>query len=499
MFLRRITLSFFSILLLACSCATSSADVTVIDGREIRPHGASPVGEYGTIYKLVVTPAKEASPAFKHRFCVPPHKTIPGNAITHYLRSLGEHGLDRPWEYLAEETDGEVHKWYELRTKSSDIPLDKLKNASAMFIGIRNHMRRASTCRYSDWGLAVEDLRGIDETIGFLLPSVQETRSMARAMMLQLRLAIIEKRHEDAVELLRITYKLGQDVNEMGFLVSGLVGIAEVGMANNGVMQLISSDDAPNLYWALAELPTPIIDQRRAMRLDSSMPIRIFPELMDIRNANHSKDKWKRLLQRYTGDFAKMSGMVQGNPNAAVQATNSVSLALGLSGYSNAKQRMIERGHDKDKVAKMCVSQVILTDAAFDIESFTQELEKAIYLPFADAQRATAIWEDKMQKESPTRFGAMIVQMVSPAISNVRSAGYQVQTKINLLMAIESLRNHAAVHGKFPESLQELELPVRENPMTGKPLSYSLEDGNAVLIFQKGDRKIERYEISIKK
>ena len=456
------------------------------------------MGDSGTVYKLVVTPAKETSPACKYRFSLPPHETIPGNAITHYLRSLGEHGLDRPWEYWQKETDFDVHEWYKTRTKAADIPLDKLKQASDMFGALKEHMRRASTCRYADWGLAVEDLRGIEETIGFLLPSVQSTRSMARALMLQLRLAIIEKRHDDAVELLRIIYKMGQDVNEMGFLVSGLVGIAEVGMANEGVLMLLSSEDAPNLYWALAELPTPVINQRRAMRLDLSMTIRIFPELMDIRNADYSKAEWKRLLQKYTSEFSLITGLTGGRMDSKARTTPSAAIALGLAGYANAKKRMLERGYSKEDVTKMSVAQLLLTDMALDIETFTQELEKSIHLPFADAQRFTKEWEQKMDRTSPTRFGAMITGMIAPAISQVRSAGYRAQAKINLLMAIESLRNHAAVHGKFPESLDKLELPVRENPMTDKPFQYSLENGKAVIVFESDARQIERFEISIK-
>ena len=178
MFHQRFTLT--ATLILTCLCSTAFADVTVIEGHEITPRGASSVGDTGIIYKLIITPAREPSPAFKYRFCLPPHQTIPGNAITHYLRSYGERGIDRPWEYLQNETDFDVHEWYQLHTKASDIPLDKLKEASATFNGLRDHMRRASKCRYADWGLAVEDLRGIEETVGFLLPSVQQTRSMAQ-------------------------------------------------------------------------------------------------------------------------------------------------------------------------------------------------------------------------------------------------------------------------------------------------------------------------------
>ena len=134
----------------------------------------------GTVYKMSVTPAKESVPAFKYRLTIEPTKTIPGNAITHYLRSLGENSLSHPWETAQKEFGMDVHDWYSLGTKVEDIPLDKLKIAAGYFDGyVDGHLRRATMCRYCDWGLAVEDLRG-REVVEFLLPSVQQTRSMAR-------------------------------------------------------------------------------------------------------------------------------------------------------------------------------------------------------------------------------------------------------------------------------------------------------------------------------
>ena len=488
-----------SILLLVCIHRSTTADITVIKGRDIRPRGASPVGESGTIYKIVVTPAKETMPAFRYRFSTPPHKTIAGNAVTHYLRSLGERGLSFPWKAAYDETDGKVDDWYSLDTKTADIPLDQLKKYSGYFDNIvNNHLRRASMCRNADWGLAVEDLRGM-EAIEFLLPSVQETRSMARALQLQLRLAIIEKRFDDAVELLRMTYQLGQDVNEFGVLVTSLVGCSEVNIANGGVLQFISTEGSPNLYWALAELPTPIIDQRFATRLDLSMPMRIFPELMDIRNVTHSKDEWKRLLRQYTEDASKLREMVKNSPNPQRSTNGDVmSLGFGLAGYSGAKKRMVQRGYTEDQIKLMCVSQVILMDAAFDIEHFSQAFEKTYYVPFEKSQEAANRIRQTIDDAAKTRLGAMITDILAPPTLVVREAGIRSDAGIHRLMVVESLRNHAAVHGEFPESLESLELPVRVNPMTGKPFTYSLENGTAVIVFKRGS-SLERFEISIKK
>jgi len=488
--------------LITASQSYASADVTVIEGSEISPPEASPVGQQGTIYKLEVTPAKEASPAFKHRFTVPPHETIAGNAITHYLRSLGERGLTRPWEYAEEETDRKVYDWLGLETKSVDIPLDKLKLCSEVFDGyVNNHMKRATLCREAEWGLGIEDLRGT-ETISFLLPSVQNTRSMARAMMLQNRLAVIEKRYDDSVERLRMTYQLGRNVNEMGILVSSLVGIAEVNMANKGTMLLIGAEDSPNLYWALAELPTPIIDPRRALQLDTSMGKRLFPEIMDIENTNFSDEEWKRLLNKYAGEISSFSEMMSGLPNHSDPISPDTITFLGsMASYSNAKRRLVTKGFAKEKVSKMCVAQVILTDTAMDIEYFSQLCEKSWHVPYPKSHGLNKAFEDEIQaEERKMRLGAIVAGMITPAILNVRIASVRCQAQVNLLMAIESLRHHAALHRKFPQSLEELDLPVRDNPISGEPFNYSLEAGKVVLTYEdQVYQEIYRYEISIKK
>ena len=495
MFLKRIPIA---IVLIAVFAQPTLADVTVIKGFSIRPVGASPVGDNGNIYKLEITPAKESYPAFKHRFTVPPHETIPGNAITHYLRSLGERGLSRPWEYAEKETDYKIHDWYSIKTKAEDIPMDKFKLCSKVFDGlINNHMSRATLCRNVDWGLAVEDLKG-PETIGFLLPSVQGTREMAQALQIQIRLAIIEKRFDDAIDRLRMVHTLGQNVNELGFLVSSLVGVAEVGIANEGTLMLISQDDAPNLYWALAELPVPVIDQRKSLRLESSMAIRMFPELMDLENANYSKEKWKALLSQYIEQATELQGMVSNNAN--IRQGPLFSFAAAMSGYGKAKNRLIEsHGYEADTVKAMSVAQVLLTDAALDIQFFSQQREKAWHVPFEKSKKFDDAWEKELAlAESQLRLGAIVVGMFSPAVTAVRTASTRAQARTNILMAIESLRNHAALHGTFPESLDELDLPVRANPFTGKPFNYSLEADKAVLTFDEGNQSIQRYEISIK-
>jgi len=192
--------------LLIATTASSLAQLTVVEE-------STDFGQL-TIYKMTVTPAAESLPAFKYRFTTPPHKTIPGNAITHYLRSFGEGGLTRARDNFVEEHGWE--QWDGLRALDIDenkTDLEMLREASNLFDGyVNDHIRRASRCRESDWGLNEEHLRG-REAIEFLLPSVQQMRSISRVLALRTRLAIAEKRYEDAIDHIRMNYQLGEPLN----------------------------------------------------------------------------------------------------------------------------------------------------------------------------------------------------------------------------------------------------------------------------------------------
>lgn len=448
-----------------------------------------------TVYRMLVTPAMPGQPVFRHRLTVEPHKTIAGNAITHYLRSLGENSLDTPWRGAVDQFGQEVYSWYSLETNPKDIPLDNLKTAAGYFDSyVENHLRRATQCRDADWGLAVEDLRG-PETVEFLLPSVQQTRSMARALLLRNRLAIIEGRYEDSVDHLRMTYQLGQNVNRLPLLVTSLVAIAQVGMANEGMLDLIAAKDSPNMYWPLAELPQPIIDVRGSFRLESSFSERYFAGLLDIEDAEYTKERWNKELKQLIKSLNALGQMTSPTSRVNTVDPELMSFAAGLAGYGDAKQRLLDAGMASEKVEQMPVAQVLLIDAARDVRLLQDEFAKAYFVPYTQMKQFEQRIEKRLRAESKTRIGAMIVDMLMPATIQVRRAEIRVQAQINVLMAMESLRSHAAKHGKFPASLSDLELPVRNNPQTGEPIDYQVNGQTAVIKLEDVYR--QRFEITI--
>ncbi len=465
------------VLISLLSHPVARADVTVVE--ESTNQGVR------LIYQMQVTPAAEPNPTMKYRLTVEPYKTIPGNAITHYLRSFGENSLDTPWNSARDKYGDTVYDWLGYRIPIKDLPLDDLREASQLFdTYVENHIARATLCRQADWGLNEEDLSGM-EAISFLLPSVQQTRSISRALALQTRFAIAESRYEDAIRLMRMNYQLAQNVSKMKFLVASLVGIAEVGIANNNLIDLIGAPDSPNMYWALAELPRPIINLRESLRLEMSFGVRLIPELKDVETAEHSEAEWARILEKVMATLPLINEFTGGGS----QFNPLVLRGIALASYPSAKRALINQGMDPVQVEAMPVGQVLLIDMAREYERLADLHEKTIYMPYRDAIKFVSAAEEELRMESgKLRFGKILASQLLPAISQVRTAVTRVERQRNALQVIEAIRMHLAETGKLPTSLDEIKtVPIPLNPFTGKSFLYSCDGETAKLDLPFGE------------
>jgi hypothetical protein len=404
----------------------------------------------------------------------------PGNSVVYYLRAFPDGGIERTWKDARQEFGEAVHEWYGSSVPIEELPLDKVRQASGLFNDRIEQMIRPGTMRRdADWGWDAVGLRG-PEAIAYLLPHIQAMRSIGWAIALRTRLAIAEHRFEDAIEDIRMNLRLGHDIGQEMFLVSSLVGMAIEGIANRTMIDLIAAPNSPNLFWALTEVPTPLVDCREAVRLEMSLGLRIFPILMEAETAEHSPAQWARLFRENIQDFNTVS---DGNPFLGDDvARGLVATGMSLVAYPEAKQRLIAGGMAADEVEAMPVGQVIAIDTAREYRRIADEQEKWWYVPFGEAkrnrQRAQAVFEGPQT----INFGKMIANFLLPAINSARNAQMRQDWQKNALLTLEALRMHAAETGAFPESLEEISVvPVPKNPITGQSYVYRLEDGMAVL------------------
>jgi hypothetical protein len=73
-----------------------------------------------------------------------------------------------------------------------------------------------------------------------------------------------------------------------------------------------------------------------------------------------------------------------------------------------------------------------------------------------------------------------------------------LEQRIALLRHVEALRLYAAEHdGKLPDKLSDIDVPLPDDPVTGKPFAYKVEEGTAHLRGSppRGEEKNPAYNV----
>ena len=123
-------------------------------------------------------------------------------------------------------------------------------------------------------------------------------RAYARLLTPYARLQIADGKYDDAIQTLQAGYALGRHVANGPLFVNNLIGCSIVGMMSFQVREMIQQPDAPNLYWALTDLPRPIIDLRSGTEAEYNFLYINFPELRNLETKELSPDQWRLLFKQ---------------------------------------------------------------------------------------------------------------------------------------------------------------------------------------------------------
>src|SRR5262249_39119473 len=98
-----------------------------------------------------------------------------------------------------------------------------------------------------------------------LLPDVQAVRALARALVVRFKSELASGRIDDSIRTAKTLFAMAHHLGEHPTLIGNLVGIAIASMAINPLEELLQLPDCPNLYWALTNLPDPLVSIKRGM------------------------------------------------------------------------------------------------------------------------------------------------------------------------------------------------------------------------------------------
>jgi hypothetical protein len=462
-------------------------------------------GGAGKIFvrEMTLYPQAEPDPPLRYRL-IPDHfDRKSGNAALYYLRAMGfveqSAARDRVSEFQKQQVekareagidfaDVPPNSW--LSMPPSELPLDEV-NEYLTYTSFQP--RDLATARMLKDFEMDRNVRDVENPIMVLLPEIQYMRELARNQSLRCRVAIAESRAADAIEILGQQYSMANHLGNDEFIVSNLVGAAIAGIAFTDLLYLLESPEAPNLYWALAALPDPLIDMKEAMAYERQFlleQVKVLREVDEtIRPAGYWVDFVDRLLPQIQGLGA--DGFVVGSGGNTPRDRVALVTLIAAS-YPGAKKFLMERrGFSEEQIESYPVAQVVFLAQKKFYELATDEIYKWEFVDYAEAQASPLFSKSENFLKQATEQYGWTTEMASVflgATNAIVTARERPQLHTSMAQTIEAIRMHASENdGQFPESLEALALPSPKNPYTGKPLGYQLQDGVATLTGE-GDR-----------
>jgi hypothetical protein len=252
--------------------------------------------------------------------------------------------------------------------------------------------------------------------------------------------------------------------------------MAIANLAMGPLEEMLEQPRCPNLYWALTNLPNPLVSLFTASQgervgilqwlfrdLDDSAPmsadeLKRFIAFMEKLVERESPKKLSKGLRAWLDERTNNEGMV-----------------------SAARHRLVEFGLLEAQVRLFPADQVILLDEKRELEARVDDVMKTINLPLWYAEVVGNRYKQAREPLGPLA-PVLVADEFVPAVDQAVRARARLDQRIALLRHVEALRLYAAEHnGTLPAKLSDVTVPLPDDPFTGKPFHYEVTGNTAHL------------------
>jgi hypothetical protein len=416
---------------------------------------------------------------------LPPYSEMSsGNAMLDYFRGMAhEYSGVRQWTRELEE---KKVKWLEM-------PLDELKpdelrgGGAAVYL-----MIDGSRKTYADMGYLERVKKGGANT---LLGEISALRQTNRDLRLFTRSEILKKRYDKALDMLRAGLAAPRHLSAQYGNINFLVAAA---MANETVATMhdwVSRPDTMNLYWPLTQLPRPLLHTDKLLEgelliYENGIGSHSAAELKTVMTEKDALDFFLSQMRLFVVD-----GVSFDNPNGldAIEGTRAYVEKLYPIAAENLKKAGVAEAELKAMPrAQVCAifnRQVVLSEQrrfarwiTFDpwvaIREIAREREAKTTL---EGVELASLPKFKVNEKEIDVFTGQSVDKFALTTTLTKA---RLETKLNVLMLIEMLRDYAADHPELPESTDALtRYPLNlTDHFTGKPVRYRRIDATTATI-----------------
>lgn len=439
---------------------------------------AAPAAKLGQTTTLSIAPAKPSVPALQHRLTVSAMDQKPGNAAVLLNRAAliaHQGGAGKP----------EAAKLDEELRKTLDQPADALaalekqgkladlrKRFKERTEGPLFEVRRAALMRECDFLLPIRDGKRFVEV---LLPEIQECRNLGRWLESQARLDLVRGDFAGAERAMRTGMALGRHVGSQRVIISCLVGSAIEAQVHGVVEQWVQTPGSPNLYWALANVPSPWIDYSEALDMERNLLPLSLPGYDPDRPPPAGDPWWKECLGLLLNDMTMMT-----SGETKINGGGGLAVAV-VTAYPKSRAGLLKSGWKVEEVEKMSGEEVVLRYSLDAYREVADENFKHMRLPYAESAPIQQEFEAKFKTIAAEREAIPLAALVLPALARVSFVERRGHRQRTMLRLVELLRWSAAEKGEWPSSLQDLPAAAPADPVTGKPFEFARE-GNKITL-----------------
>ncbi len=440
------------------------------------------------VKRLTLQPAAAPSPALKYRLLPDLLEQTPGNAALDYYRAYSPEWLT----HRQPEMYKKINQWL-------DLPPNRLPRKEVDWILTYKPLQvidQGARREYVNWDMT-RRLR--QEGFSLLMPEIQGFRDFANLLKLRAELETAAGDYDKVVYSLQTGFALSRHLDQGPTLIIGLVGIAIANLMADEVEIFIQSPNAPNLYWALTDLPRPLVSLRKPYQGESLSFAKYLPSRQELESRPLSVAEAQKLSDRLVHSFQDIGAPV----------SSKVTLALLVAkSYTPAKQFLIKSGLNSALVEAMPAPQVVLLYSRIQFDRLHDDMFKWVGLPFWEARRGLAQAEREL-KTTKRRMeeGLPFASLFLPAAGKVLAAQARLERRLAALRVIEAIRLYGAAHqGQFPATLRDITaVPIPNDPMAGKEFDYHVDGDKAVLsapavpVYPGSAPDGLRYEITFKR
>ena len=422
--------------------------------------------------RLWLSPAKPPTPALRYQLLPDARVVTAGNAADVYQQVIDL--LAKKPRVQEATLTGSV-----LDVPLNRLPNDEVRKELAPYNDVFALLDKAVCCDYCEWGLRERLLK---DGLGTLIPEIQTMRECGLLLAVKARLEMAEGNSDKALATVRTGLAVARHTGQTDTLLAFQVGVAIANLMEVQLDQFIAQRDAPNLYYALTDLPAPLISMQRALESERLGVMGTFPGLgeaatnLDAGNLSEKDlQKAARAMEYYINDCQPL-----GYAGRLVLAWNI------QQKHALAKKALLDAGRPRDKVEAMPHLQVALLHAMLEYDAALDNLLVAQKQPYWEWSGSVLDANKRYLRERWKYYDSAalpLVPTVLPGVTKVMFARARLERKTALLRTIEALRFYAATHdGQLPPSLAAIkEVPLPVDAVTGKALEYRLDGDVAKL------------------